>query len=1584
MSDFDFVKRLEGSRKDLLEIGLRNTMVNFRPGSKSLAVVGCRSEEVLRTMFVQKKEMSFASAPDKHSKHIDPEDSTETLNLLEELDTTSWSDDSSATDAEVDLFRASRGGETVLQTALAQDKLFLSLLKIQTEANTYLEEQGVNTLFLALGFLHWYESESSDLTRKAPLLLVPVELTRKGAKNEFRLSFSDDSLVQNLSLAARLKTDFKLDLPEYQSESCEDSDDLPALSSFYEQVSDCVDKQKNWKVVPDEIHLGFFSFGKFLMYNDLDPEVWPTDKQPTDHPILRSLLGAGFQENPHVSEQVHLDSIIQPGEVKFVRDADSTQTVAILEASAGRNLVIQGPPGTGKSQTITNIIAELIGKGKTVLFVAEKMTALEVVKRRLDECLLGDAVLELHSHKSNKASVLKELDRTLSQGTPVVKDGTRDLETLRKVRNELNRYCEAVNGPIGASGTSFIASLGRYLQVQRTNPGIVGWPVQLMKDWTGDDFLRAREQIQELARHVKAYGKPSDNPFWGSKIVALSPIEESRIFSDLGRCLRMLDQIGVSTVELAQTIRLGRPATLMDVDVVCKAAQRATEAPKLKGIRLTSEDWQSNRDSIRRLIHAGSKMSELKSKYGSVLIDQAWSQDVLDIRQNLMAIGGKWWRFLSGKYRGSFAKLQGLCKAPIAKVNTENLALVDAILEHQQCKAAYDQEVPLGEALFGAQWNRLESDWNVLQVVSDWIIALYDELGDGTLPPAIIDFLSGDPDVGGLGAKIDDVRQAMSRFREAIQEILKALRFDTPEATLSIFTEPEDAVRARLQRWLDELPAAQQQVRFNELSNQLSSQKLGEFVGLVAHWDLSAEQLTATFDLTWYGGLIEAAYAQTPEISQFDAVKQHHLVEQFRSLDLESLVHAQTGLAKAIWEGKPARNQPGEMQILGHELNKKRRHLPIRKLIDQAGRAIQAIKPVFMMSPMSIANFLPPGKLEFDVVIFDEASQVKSVDAFGALLRGKQAIVVGDTQQMPPTDFFGRDADLDDEDNTTSDIESILSLFRARGALERTLNWHYRSRHESLISVSNVEFYDRKLVVFPSSGANPLATGLKFHCNPQAIYDRGRTKTNRTEAKAIAQAVIDHAEQKPQLSLGVVAFSVVQRDLILVEIELLRKTRPDLNDFFNNAHPTETFFVKNLENVQGDERDCILISIGYGRNESGRISKEFGPINNQGGARRLNVLISRAKMGMEVFSNFRADELELETTSSQGLRVLKHFLKYAQTGELDLPRETGKGPDSPFEEEVLNALREKGYRLEPQVGTAGYFIDIAVKDPEFPGRYLLAIECDGAAYHSSRSARDRDRLRQGVLESLGWRFHRIWSTDWFRNPKQELAKVVAAIESAKSAAGTIPVQTVPASLARIPKLERIQAPDREPVCASIPYRKAELPKWRSQTELHEAPIDQLVRMIKSVVEIESPIHQSEVTKRLKKAFDVSRAGNRITERIDTAIESGNRSKAFVVDGDFLHADPSRSATVRNRSALEPSERKIELVAPQELDAAILEIVHHSFSIDRTMALSSALDLLGFNRAAANISDAMSARIDRLVSAKRIKREGEILSPGEGE
>ena len=410
--------------------------------------------------------------------------------------------------------------------------------------------------------------------------------------------------------------------------------------------------------------------------------------------------------------------------------------------------------------------------------------------------------------------------------------------------------------------------------------------------------------------------------------------------------------------------------------------------------------------------------------------------------------------------------------------------------------------------------------------------------------------------------------------------------------------------------------------------------------------------------------------------------------------------------------------------------------------------------------------------------------------------------------------------------------------------------------------------------------------------------------------------------------------------------------------------------------MQGDERDVIYISIGYGRNESGKIAKEFGPVNREGGHRRLNVLITRAKLGMEVFCNFRADDLELDATAIHGVRALKNFLKYAETGELAMSAETGKGADSPFELEVISSLVDKGYQVEPQIGSAGYFIDIGVKDPDAPGRYLLAIECDGASYHSSRSARDRDRLRQGVLEGLGWRFHRIWSTDWFRNPAQEISRAIDAIEAARISVVKIePVYVAMHEPHAILREAAVEAIDRTAVSAP-PYRKAQLPS--QDGVLQEEREDTLLGLIGLVLALEAPIHQDELTRRLMDAYNLKRMGVKIESKLEATIATGARRKLFHRKGRFVYRDDSSVATLRSRAELSSAEKKIELVAPEELDLALTEIIRAGFSMRPDAAVSGALELLGFGRATSKIGGAVNARIAALLEAGNLKLEDSRL------
>jgi len=1592
--------KLLQSRQELLDIGLRNNLISFRKNARNIAIQQAEAESLLQILINSQKPLSFraignsrvaakvsiatfGSANDNPSEPLTSTGSpvdplqTRSADFTSEGSTHAPQNAAIAVPDDVQALEASvkkspkRPNELVV--ASSEDALSLQLLKVRADAQAFVEEQGANLLFLAIGFLHWYESESSGEVRRAPLILVPCTLVRRSALELFHLEPTGDDVQLNMSLAAKLRTDFGIVLPVPEAD---DDGDAAGLVQYLADVEKAVARQPRWRVKTDDIVLGFFSFGKFLMYKDLDPETWPQDRQPNEHPVLQRLIGEGFGGDPAAySDDVHIDDVIAPGEVHFVKDADSSQTQAILEVRAGRNLVIQGPPGTGKSQTITNLIAELIGQNKTVLFVAEKMAALEVVKRRLDECHLGDAVLELHSHSATKTAVLQELRRSLEQGRPVVESGERDLQQLRRVQDELNAYCEAVATTVGRTQMPFATVLGRLLALKRQHPALPPLSVSGMADWTEQDHADASELVDSMARIISVLGRPTASALWGSQHTIFTPVEENRASESLTRGATALDALLASANALSERLQLTAPASLHDVDVVCRAAKRAAEAPKLTGVQLSTGDWQARRDTLKELTEAGAGMSTERAQWDGALIEAAWEQDLLATRQSLARLGTKWWRSVSGEWRTAKRTLQGLARGELPDEPAQLVAIADSVLAYQRHRKTYETHASLGQTLFGAQWQADRSDWGVLDRISQWVIALHDEVGKGDMPQGIVDFLSGHQDASGLGEMAVATNANVRTLTSAVEAATQALALPA-----SNWSEcPLQQLAEQLKQWRQQLPHLHQMARFNALAEKFNA--AGMQVMLAATRDCDQpDTLVPLLDITWYDSLVQRAYKDLPVLARFDRLEHEHRIQRFRSLDLASIDHAQTRLATAIWQRKPHINQPGEMAVLRNEINKKRKHLPIRQLIDRAGRAIQQLKPVFMMSPMSIANFLPPAKVDFDVVIFDEASQVKAVDALGAILRGKQVIVVGDTRQMPPTDFFSRDLDQEDE-TETADMESILSLFKAKGCNERYLRWHYRSRHESLIAVSNVEFYDSKLVVFPAAGQTPHATGILFRHLPDALYDRGKTRTNPGEAQAVAEAVLHHARTTPHLSLGVAAFSVTQRDRIEEELERLRRSHPETEPFFA-AHPSEPFFVKNLENIQGDERDAMFISIGYGRNESGRIAKEFGPLNRDGGHRRLNVLITRAKMAMTVFSNFRGDELELDASAKHGVRALKNLLTYAETRELMVSAETGKATDSPFEDQVLRALQDRGYSLEPQVGTAGYFIDLAVRDPEMPGRYVLAIECDGAAYHSAKSARDRDRLRQGVLEGLGWRFHRIWSTDWFRNAVRETDRVVEAIEAARLALAERAVAqpeivlesvaretAVPATLAR-EDMDLPSGPDH-----IIPYTATALPPQHG-SDIVATPLHVLRDLAKQIVDIEAPVHIDVVTRRLMTAYGASRAGARVAGRVKEAVDAAAREYGWVQHDKFLlrpgQSNGNESIPVRSRSLLPAAERKIELIAPNEIRTALLKTIEMTFSIRTADLVAEIARAFGFGRATANIAAHIETQLNVLLSTNALK------------
>lgn len=563
------------------------------------------------------------------------------------------------------------------------------------------------------------------------------------------------------------------------------------------------------------------------------------------------------------------------------------------------------------------------------------------------------------------------------------------------------------------------------------------------------------------------------------------------------------------------------------------------------------------------------------------------------------------------------------------------------------------------------------------------------------------------------------------------------------------------------------------------LLEDLRREGVGEVVDVCFRKGVSVERLPATTRRVLLQSMARSALTRNPAMVNFSGERHEGVRRNFRDLDrkLCDLRRRQIAL-NVLKRSTPEGNDRGsvttwtEMSLICHVAGLQRPRTSIRHLLKQSCAAIQQLMPCFMMSPLSVAQYLQPGGPKFDLVIMDEASQLRPEDAMGAVARGGQVVIVGDPKQLPPTSFFtgsSNTVEEGDEDGavTVADEQSILDAAMTVLRPMKRLKWHYRSKHGSLIAYSNKEFYDNELVVFPSPQHQHPEYGVRYEHVEEGAYRAG---INPPEALRVAMAVIKHAERSPERSLGVVALNKKQAELLGLEIDRLAAENEQFEAWRKSREGTlEPFFVKNLENVQGDERDVIMISTVYGKDEQGAMAQRFGPINSAGGHRRLNVLFTRSKIQTIVFSSMKPEDIRVDEKSQWGVRALQGYLKYAKHRSLDGALPSGREPDSDFEIAVAKAIREAGFEVVPQVGVVGYFIDMAVRHPEKPGEFVVGIECDGAMYHSTKSARDRDRLRQEVLERLGWRIQRVWSLDWYRDPVREAARIVKGVREAVAA-----------------------------------------------------------------------------------------------------------------------------------------------------------------------------------------------------------------------
>lgn len=772
---------------------------------------------------------------------------------------------------------------------------------------------------------------------------------------------------------------------------------------------------------------------------------------------------------------------------------------------------------------------------------------------------------------------------------------------------------------------------------------------------------------------------------------------------------------------------------------------------------------------------------------------------------------------------------------------------------------------------------------------------------------------------------------------------------------------------------------------WRKVCQQAISLGLAPMVAGVENGGIAAGTTRRAFETGYSRWWLNAVVDNEPVIRSFVAAEHEKRIGDFRALEAQYTELTRAWVRATLCADLPKQDgvtRNSEWGILRHEINKKRAHLPLRALMSSIPSALTKLTPCLLMSPLSIAQYLSADANAFDVVVFDEASQIPVWDAVGAIARGKQVVMVGDPKQLPPTNFFDRAESSADEEDVEGDLESILDECLGANLPTMNLAWHYRSRNESLIAFSNHHYYGGSLVTFPSPVTEDRA--VSFHI-VKGTYEKGGARINKPEAKAVVADIVARLKspgfRESRLTIGVVTFNTEQKNLIEDLLDEERRRDPAIEPYFDEVE-LEPLFVKNLESVQGDERDIMYFSITYGPNLAGAVSMNFGPMNRTGGERRLNVAITRARHELRVFSSLKGEQMDLARTQALGVRDLKHFLEFAERGPRALAEST-RGSlgdfESPFEEAVAAALAGKGWELHTQIGASSFRVDLAVVHPDARGSYLTGIECDGATYHRSATARDRDMLREQVLRGLGWQIERVWSTDWWvdrvgtlekldaklrglletsRTKRAEEAEKQAAADAAaaaitKAREEAAPLDAATSTGASVDGATQVQlglglkpAPaEHQPQEqeAAVYARNAASSAEAGQAVFVESDpasvVDAvsadaffdsgydavLMTMIAHVVEVEGPVLDTVLARRIARAHGWQRTGARIQERVEKLARKGHRTTDEDV-GAFYWA-PGRGPEIRMvfRRPIGEAVRAVDEICMSELAELAREV-----------------------------------------------------------
>lgn len=1559
--------RLERWQRKLLDLSVRNRLLNLKPGAVAIRLY-CTDPAVLEDRIAGGEKFKIVSVP--------PLEGTAGRDAGLHLARTGRALDEDYASA------ALERGE--LLCPLPSDKLDSQLTDLFRKARLDFAEGGANTLFLALGFLSWRKADGSDQNYRAPLILVPVKLERRSARSAMALTHHEDETRFNLTLLQMLRQDFELEIPELAGPQLPGDESGVDVPGIWNRVRRAVRDMAGFEVT-EEVMLGTFSFAKYLMWKDLVDRTEALKANSVVQHLLDTPREA-YVNGAALPATESLDREIAPGELFTPLPADSSQLAAVIGSARGCDFVLDGPPGTGKSQTIANIIAHNLALGRKVLFVAEKRAALEVVYRRLKANGLGQFCLELHSNKAAKVDVLNQLNGAwTASGNPPAGEWEQKASELKAHRDALNKYVAAMHRQ-HPNGMTLHYAIGLVARDGENQAFRLNWQERLSHDRAAMDGLREAAHRLSLTwpkdadRSLRHVARSEWSNLWQSEIVAAA------------------DKLGLA----AQTLGGTWEAVCGHIGVSPKVDRKSLAAvSELCGALLatkrsdysfaTSPDaasiLQHISDGIREAEAYRNESSGLSAEYPAEVVRTLNASFYM---QQWHAASGSIWPFSVLK-KSSIEK--AIRPAGAAKVDpAKDLPLLAGLRRRLERLDALPNDV-----FRVPQWAGVATDLDKLKQVLEDARQLC-EIGTriATTPEEAARIKNALHSLCGENKSLLDtdapVGAALLTFTTAHGDFLAAFK-GFEELAGGALSLPENDVFTALAHDCDALSKHAFQLNgwcaWRRSRLAACDAGLQPLVETLEQGGVQPTSVDGAFELAYARWFAETQIDADPVLRTFNRNEHEDVIARFRRVDDEFSALTRDYIRARILQQIPpkdARNQPPGFGALAHQLTLQRRHKPVRQLVAEMGPALTTLAPCLLMSPLSVAQYLPPDAALFDLVIFDEASQITPWDAVGAIARGKQVIVAGDPKQMPPTNFFDRGASLDEDDSEIEqDMESILDECLGARLPSRRLTWHYRSRHESLITFSNHNYYDGDLITFPAPVTRDSAVSL---VTVQGVWSRGKSRTNQVEAEALVAEVVRRLqdpgfrdEKGEALSLGIITLNSDQQRLVEDLLDVARKRYPALEPFFADG-VAEPVIVKNLETVQGDERDLILLGIGFGPETLGAptMPMNFGPLNRAGGWRRLNVAVTRARREMMIFASFPAHFIDLKRTSADAVRDLKHYLEFAERG----PKALGEavagslgGYESPFEQAVARGLGGRGWATVPQIGVSRFRIDLGIVHPDRPGDFLVGVECDGAAYHSAATARDRDKVRAAVLRELGWNLLRVWSTDWWVDSRGALDRLDTALKQLlekSRVAATPPEEATPAEPGNVGSVFPTVLEPLEEAGGEGGFSDVRLPAFEPHPEpvgerlaagpmavltgdwAHHRPVthgDRLYRftdfadmadvispdqfqepsyiavlrtMVRRIIEREAPVRDTILVERIARAHGFQRSGRLIRDRVmSIVLQEGvlcpEENGTIFIWPEGPASDESRTARV---PASDDDVRALEDIALEELAAGMCQ------------------------------------------------------------